>query len=101
MRICGVLKIALREDDPGTFIRLAPEDVKGETVQGQSIQPGLYQCSRDAFEKFAPRVIERLKRTPALGHDGKPIFTNGTYTERAMILPETATVENTPPRMLM
>lgn len=59
-RMCGVLKIALREDDPGGMIRLAPEDVLGEVgADGKPIETGLYACSRDALERFGPRVIAR------------------------------------------
>lgn len=99
-RMCGILKVALREDDPGVKIRLAAEDVAGEAVQGKTIEPGLYFCSKEAYDKFAPRVIERLKRTPAVSHEGKPIFTDDTYTKHAMALPEDATVANTSPQLL-
>lgn len=69
MRICGILKVALREDDPGAKLRLTPEDVEGETVQGKPLEPGLYSCSRDAVEKFGPRVIARLKKEGVLPAD--------------------------------
>src|SRR5262245_34448971 len=100
-RMCGILKVALREDDPGAYIRVAKEDVEGVLVQGKPIEPGLYFASREAIEQFGPRVIERLKRTPAVGHDGKPVFTDDTYTERAMTLPASARLETVDPRILM
>lgn len=94
---CGILKISLRRDDPGTKLRLHPEDVVGETVQGQPIEPGLYQCGRDAWEKFTPRMLERLKKTPAIGHDGKPVL--DAKGNPVMTVPADATVESVDPRV--
>ena len=66
-RMCGVLKIALREDDPGQCIRLAPEDVAGETrPDGSAIEPGLYFAGADAVAKFAPLILARLKKAGVL-----------------------------------
>jgi hypothetical protein len=98
-RMCGILKIALREDDPGTKIRLAPQDVEGETVQGKPLEPGLYFCGQDAWDKFAPRVLERLKRTPRIHHDGKPVTdANG---DPAMFAAADATLSSIDPRLLV
>lgn len=96
-RMCGILKLSLREDDPGTKLRLAPEDVEGETVQGKPIEPGLYFCSQDAWDKFAPRVLERLKRTPRIHHDGKPVFDEDGRP--VMTVPEDATLRSIDPRL--
>jgi hypothetical protein len=61
VRRCGILKIAPREDDPMCLLRLAEEDVAGELVNGEPVLPGLYHASRDALEKFGPRMLTRLK----------------------------------------
>ena len=101
MRVCSLLKIALREDDAGSAkLRLTAEDVAGETVAGKPIEPGLYGhfLSRDAFEKFAPRVIARLQKTPAVGHDGHPVV--GADGKPAMVLPPDATLSNIDLRIL-
>lgn len=100
-RMCGILKVALREDDIGHFMRVAAEDVAGETVQGRPIEPGLYFCSEDAVRRFGPCIVERLKKTPAIGHDGKPVFADETYSKRAMTLPADATLETIDKDMLM
>lgn len=100
VRMCSILQVPLRDDDPGTKIRVAAEDVAGHLVKGKPIEPGLHFCSEEAYQEFAPRVIERLKKTEARGHDGKPVFTDDTFATRAMVLPETATVANTPRQML-
>lgn len=97
-RMCGILRIALREDDPGCKLRLHPEDVVGETARGQPIAPGLYSCSRDAFEKFGPRMLERLKQTPAIGHDGKPVFDE--EGKPVMCAPAGTTLQTIPPTLL-
>ncbi len=97
-RLCGILKIALREDDPGAKIRLAPQDVEGETVQGKLILPGLYFCGQDAWEKFAPRVLERLKKTPAVGHDGRPVYDDEGKPK--MFIAADATLESIDPKLL-
>ena len=98
-RMCGVQKIALREDDPGRVIRLSAEDVGGDQVQGKVIEPGLYACGEDAYQKYGPKVVERLKRTPAVGHDGKPAL--GEDGRPKMFLPEGATLATVSPKMLM
>ncbi len=98
-RMCGILKIALREDDPGQCIRLAAEDVEGESVQGKPIEPGLYFACREAVEKFGPKMVERLKRTPAVHHDGRPV--PGADGKAAMFLPADATLATVSPKMLM
>ena len=66
-RMCGVLKIALREDDPGQCLRLAAEDIAGEVgADGKPIEPGLYFAGQDAVDRFAPRVLARLKKAGVL-----------------------------------
>lgn len=97
-RMCGILKIALREDDPGTYkLRLAPEDVADETVGGKPIEPGLYACSYDAFEKFTPRMHARLQKTPRIGHDGKPVLDE--KGEPVMMAPPGSTPRSIDPRL--
>lgn len=99
-RMCGVLRIALREDDPGTKIRLAAEDIRpDDTVGGNAIEPGLYFCGKDAWDKFAPRMLSRLKKTLAVGHDGKPIL--GADGKPAMYATAEATLQSIDPRLLM
>lgn len=97
-RICGILKLALREDDPGTKLRVATEDVDGVLVQGKPIEPGLYFCSREAWEQIAPKVLGRLKRTPCVGHDGKPVL--DAQGQPLMIAPADATLQSIDPRLL-
>lgn len=97
VRRCGILKLALREDDPGHKLRLAPEDIRGHTVQGAPIEPGLYYCGQDAFDLFAPRVLERLKHTPVYADDGKPIFKDGAPLT---VAPPTATLQSIDRRLL-
>jgi hypothetical protein len=82
------------------FLRLAPEDVVGEkNHKGEPITPGLYHCGEDAYLRLAPKVIERLKRTPMIGDDGLEVV--GDDGEPRMTLPEDASVENVGPHSLM
>jgi hypothetical protein len=91
VRICGIEKKALREGEPGCKLRLAAGDAPG-------IEPGLYFCSLEAYERFAPRVLERLKRTPQIHHDGKPALDGDG--KPAMTVPENATLTSIDPRLL-
>lgn len=100
MRMCGILKIALREDDPGTHVlKVAAEDVAGVLVQGKPIEPGQYSCSRDAWERFAPAVLARLQKTPKIDHNGHPVV--DADGQPVMTLPPGATLDNIDPRILM
>lgn len=99
-RICGIDKRAVREDDPMTVIRLAPEDIhEDDKVQGKQVTPGLYHVGEDAYQRFAPRVIARLKKTPAIGDDGKPVV--DADGKPVMTLPESATIDNVGPHHLI
>lgn len=81
------------------LLRLTSEDIAGDTnFHGHPIAPGLYHCGEDAWRRFAPRVIERLKKTPAVGDDGRPVI--GEDGRPVMTLGPDVTLENCPHRML-
>lgn len=55
-RVCGLCRIALRDDDLSQPIRLAPSDVEG------SQQPaGCYSACKDCIAHYKPVVHARLK----------------------------------------
>lgn len=100
MRVCGIDKRAVREDDPMYLIRLSAEDITpADTVQGKPVTPGLYHAGEDAYQRFAPRVIERLKHTPAVGDNGHPVL--DAQGQPVMTLPASASIDNVGPHHLM
>jgi hypothetical protein len=106
--ICGLSRKHLQPDEQMRLIRLAPEDVQGETHNGKPadqgglpIKPGQYHVGEEAFARFAPKVIERLKKTPAINDNGHRVFVDAdgnpcqSYDDGAkpvMALPPDATV---------
>jgi hypothetical protein len=100
MRVCGILGIPPREGEVMFFLRLAPADVEGEPgPNGAPLKPGLYSCCKDAFIRFAPRVIARLQRTQAIDGDGRRVWTEDG--KPVMVLPEGATLDTVAHNLLM
>ena len=97
-RMCGILQIPLREGESGHILKVAEEDVKGDLVNGKPVEPGQYFCCEDAWVKYAPRAVDRLKKTPAIGNDGKPVLKDG---KPVMTLPIEAKLASIDPRLLM
>ena len=81
--ICGICRLALRQDDQQTSLRLWPEDIwaEAEAVEvGQTavqvgdeimthrqyrdamVEPGGYRACSDCLAKYRPRIAARLRR---------------------------------------
>lgn len=58
--VCGVCRLALRDDDRPQVMRLHPAD-----VEGLEVEPGCYSACRDCVDFFAPAIHARLV---AAGH---------------------------------
>ena len=58
--ICGICGLAMRENDNGSIMRLAPADLGPDS----DLKPGAYQCCRDCVELFRPRIYQRLVEHP-------------------------------------
>lgn len=54
---CGICRLALCDDDNGTVIRFAAEDVAGETTVA-----GCYFACRDCVDYYRPRIAARLNK---------------------------------------
>ncbi|MBY0523436.1 MAG: hypothetical protein K2R98_08550 [Gemmataceae bacterium] len=73
-RKCGVCKLPPREGQEMSVFRLAPEDVAAETdTNGAAIEPGAYMGCIDCLKKYQPRIAARLKTTPRIDGNGKPV----------------------------
>lgn len=57
--VCGVCRLALRDDDDGQAMRLHETDI---TAAGSTIKPGCYMSCRDCVERFRHLIADRIGR---------------------------------------
>lgn len=63
--ICGICRLALRQDDQQTSLRLWEEDVAEVGPYGPlpaQVEPGGYRVCSDCLAKYRPRIAARLRR---------------------------------------
>lgn len=61
--VCGICRLALRDDDDGECMRIAPEDVEAIYGSPDAVQPGAYFSCEDCVRTFRPAIAKRLGKT--------------------------------------
>ena len=57
--VCGICRLAMRDNDIGTIMRIAEQDVAGLEVEA-----GCYSACLECVERFKPRIHRRLTEHP-------------------------------------